>query len=140
MLTYESKDCANGDIPPGFMLSIRSWENDADLWKSEVLYGLQEGDVRFYLYVLKSYGIDNGGNRKTDGGEEISVLKSALEEFPPESQDLLDDVKEMVDLGESSDFFEDLVGIDTSGEFYRVIDSATVHYIPELCLNVTERF
>ena len=128
----------DGHIPPGYMLTVTTWENDADNYKSITLYGLKKGDVKFYLSFLEAFR--SMGNEDISREAESSALTLAFKENPPESLDLLMDVQGMLKCEDCSDFVYDLIGIWNEGEMYRVFERAKVHYVPDICLDVTKGF
>ena len=138
MLMYDSMNPEDGHIPPGFMLTIDTWENDGDNCKSTTLYGLKKGDVKFYISLLNA--LSGGGNEEVSKQFENVALVTALAESPPESLDLRNDLEGMVECQDCSDFVYDLIGIWNEGEMYRVFERAKVHYVPDICLDVTEGF
>lgn len=56
------------NIPAGFALSLESWENDADFYKTQVFYGLTEVDVNFLLSLAKLFYSMHSFKSKGFGG------------------------------------------------------------------------
>lgn len=61
----------NQDIPKGYMLSVRTWENDWDCHKTQIQYGLTEQDVRFYVSIAQEFRSANRRDRPGMGNAEI---------------------------------------------------------------------
>jgi len=49
-------------IKNGIMLSITSWENDADYYNTKTLYGLSEAEAKFWLALAKLCGSEKYAN------------------------------------------------------------------------------
>jgi hypothetical protein len=133
-------------IPAGYQLSITSWENDGDNYKTKILYGLTREDVQFYLHFLKPFGEEFGGEeiRTGDNCEQIAI-ESAWNKFPPTSPDLVQDVTYSIEFWKENphqtcDWVYETIGTDESGDFYRVFDSFKVHYIKTPIDDVTDKF
>ena len=57
------------NIPSGYSLHIKSWENDADCYKTQVFNGLSKVDVKFLLSLAKLFrSMNNHSNRGLAGG------------------------------------------------------------------------
>lgn len=137
------------NIPPGYSISIHTSENDYDNLSTKVLYGLKEGDVKFYISILNYFKTSYfGGNDETHFGNgvvgkcDITIaVKDSYNKYPPDSKQLLDDLKEY---GYDKGFCSDLVGnvIQTwcDGKLWRVFEEVEVYYIPIEIENVTENF
>ena len=137
------------NIPAGYTLTVTSWENDADNYADKTLHGLSEADVRFYLNLLSRFRSrwDAGGglgNSDYEREQETAAIEAAFNESPPDSLDLLDEVK--VTLSEYRDdpqFMENILetgGHEWGGSKWRVFDSFQVNYIPEECPDCTSQF
>lgn len=130
-------------IPAGYRLSISSWENDGDLWYTNVLEGLNKERVKMLIAVCKlfvHYNQGGYGNAYKPRYEDViaagnAVLHVMLKEYPQgatceeaewisginDDDDLYDFVVEYV-----SDLF------DGDGEFtFKAFDGAKVELIPE---------
>ena len=81
------------DIPAGYQLHINSWENDADARKTEILSGLIEADVRFYLDIASQFRSRNGkpkglGNGSVNLETLVKIFQTALKAHPKISESL----------------------------------------------------
>lgn len=132
------------NIPKGYALSYDTWENDADNWHSDVLYGLSYCDVRFYVNLLSRFrSLHDGvslGNEEINRERERAALKAAFFECPPDSAQLMTDVQNSLEFRCEDDFIDDLIGHWFEYTYRRVFDRFQVHYIPEECVNCTEEF
>ena len=54
-------------IKAGFRLEVETWENDADNYRTEVLDGLTEAEVKFYVEVAKAHYSKNDPSKKGFG-------------------------------------------------------------------------
>ncbi|USV40921.1 hypothetical protein [Xanthomonas phage BUDD] len=43
------------NIKPGYQVHVRSWENDGDNYKTEILTGLSEDEAKFYVLLAKAF-------------------------------------------------------------------------------------
>jgi hypothetical protein len=134
------------DIPSGYQLSIISWENDGDNYKTKILNGLTKEDVKFYIHFLKHF-------QSTYGNEDVSehpnaekiAIESAWKKFPPSSPQLVQDVKDSIEgwkvnPNESYDWIYATIEYSCEGESYRVFESYKVHLIPHTIPDVTNQF
>jgi len=139
------------EIPSGYQLSVTTWENDADNCKTETIQGLTREDVKFYLHFLshfrscwsaqKSSGY---GNTEVSFEKERAALESAWRNFPPSSPELVKDVQDSLEYWATghthSCDWDELVGIWSEGDFYRVFDSFQVHFFQAPAPDVTDEF
>lgn len=106
-------------IPEGYILTIYTWENDADNPKTQTREGLTEDELRCYLticYKFRSHSYDrtNFGNLDTTEFEAVEdFIKSTCEKYGVEYHE---------------DLQWELIGTWNYGDFYRVFDYAEVAY------------
>ena len=140
-------------IPSGYQLSVTTWENDADNYKTKTFPGLTKEDVKFYLHFLfhfRSHWMNEKvgegyGNTEVSFEKEKAALGSAWKNFPPSSSDLVEDVQNSLEYWEtghtySCDWAYELVGNWNEGGLYRVFESFKVHLFREPVPDVTEEF
>ena len=77
------------EIPAGYQLHIKTWENDADHYLTQVISGLTEEDVKFHLFIVSHFYSRNGfsfkrglGNGSIPEGTLIELIQSAVTKFP----------------------------------------------------------
>ena len=137
------------NIPAGYQLSISTWENDYDNYKTETLNGLTSEDVQFYICFLNYFKRKGFGNETVDsetiGIEERIAITEAYNQYPPSSPELLERVQSSLadwkdNPNESHDWITDLIGFWNDGEYYRVIEKIDVHYVPQVIEDVTQQF
>jgi hypothetical protein len=86
----------SNNIPAGFQIQFSSWENDGDNYKTQIVNGLGEEDVKFYLTIANRFTSRNDWHQKGFGNDGISyqdavnVVKEALEKHPNISQNIRD--------------------------------------------------
>jgi hypothetical protein len=136
-------------IPAGYRLTVVTWENDADNYKTVTLEGLSESRVKFLVDLAKLFKSRNRvagciGNYYESSDANRSEVQSALAkvvakhpgEFTGELVDDLDDLND--------DMFELMYELGLmGGDFYtRVMESFKVEHTPvEVVLSdVTENF
>lgn len=143
----KSKSKAMTNIPAGYTLTISSWENDADNYADKTLHGLSEADVRFYINLLNRFRSHNSGglgNEDYEPEQETAAIEAAFNESPPDSLDLLDEVK--VSLSEYRDdpqFMENILetwGHEWGSTKWRVFERFQVNYVPVECPDCTSQF
>jgi len=140
------------NIPPGYQLHIRSWENDADNCITKIISGLEESDVKFYIYFLRHFHsrysnlkIGEGfGNQEVSNDSEITALRQAYLIHPPSTPSLCAEILFYLNgWTENKDcpyFVDDLIGIWCEGARYRVFGGASVYYLRGESWDVTENF
>lgn len=135
------------NIPTGYTLTLKSWENDADNYAEKTLHGLSEADVRFYLNLLnrfRSHSDGGLGNEDYICSQETEAIEAAFQESPPDSKELLDDLKvTLTEYREDPQFMENILetwGHDYGLSKWRVFDSFQVHYVPVECPDKTSWF
>lgn len=126
------------DIPAGYMLQVRTWENDGDNYNTNTLYGLNEAEVRFYL-DLCDYFNDKGN----DYLKVNEVLKFCEERFHLhkfffsrkyletwqlvfKEWSLDDELREF--LGNPSEHYW---SGNENEDFFRTVEDVKVYYVPE---------
>lgn len=151
----------NKEIPAGYQLHVTTWENDADDYKTEILSGLSEIDVRFYLSLARAFESSNGHNKVGLGNDSLDVekfkgiLQKSLKEFPLISEDIRNRwtaalEKEEEEEDEPGYFFCELLAdtiLSCPGDmanayenFVRVFDRYEVYYLNTPIENVTKQF
>lgn len=133
--------------PAGYSLTIESWENDADYYKTIVLDGLKSGDVVFYIHLLQhfkpnSYRRDYFGGSEYDPKIEVDLIEKTFNLYPPESKELKETITEIItEYRDSPDFVDELLGGRCGeGYFWRTFESYEIHNIPKECVDVTDHF
>lgn len=148
-------------IPAGYRVTIESWENDADNYKTKIVEGLQKPSVEFLIDFAKLFHSRNNwngpkghGNMYDPHANELNNFREAYVEVIKKhiakdtEQTLLqyfwdEDNNKLYD--DQHDGVMELayeLGL-SGGDFYtRVFESAKVEYIPnEIILqDVTEEF
>lgn len=158
------------NIKPGYQLSVISWENDGDNYSTQIIYGLSEAKLKFFLEVMSLFYFDyrlpkefqqrphyHGGNEEISDEEVIALIEHVLSRHPDVSAEIIEEYG----LGHFNDKFEndwdkrdymnnsyreilkDLLG--QPGEYYendfvRVADGYTVHFVPGEIEDVTAKF
>lgn len=140
-------------IPAGYRVTVVSWENDADHYKTKVLEGLTEQEARFvadFASLFKSknnHGNRGIGNMYEPSSKEMAEAQAAVKAVVARHQPLPEGVTEYFqceDAGidafgdEEDDGFMDgfteyayELGL-SGGDFYtRVMESIKVEHIPE---------
>lgn len=136
--------------PAGYSLTITSWENDADYYKTVVLDGLKSGDVVFYIHLLQHFKSSSYsscmrtcfGGSEYDPKIEVDLIEKTFNRYPPESKELKETITEIITkYGDSPDFVDELLG-GRCGEgcFWRTFESYEIHSIPKECADVTDHF
>ncbi len=148
-------------IPAGYRITIESWENDADNYKTKLMEGLQKESTMFLVDFAKLFYSQNNWNGPKGHGNMYDPNVSELEAFRKDFEDIVSKhIKENTEAcllqyfydDENGKFYEDQsdgvmdlayeLGL-SGGDFYtRVLSSIKVEYIPtEIVLNdVTEDF
>ncbi len=155
-------------IKPGYQLTIRSWENDADHYQTKVLAGLTKEDTTFLIEVASLFksrkgakgrpriavtledagGLGNGVVDMEYFGDLIIEMRARHPSLSAAMQENLDDILE--EEYRTDRLYEwlcdDLIGdpIDYDfgdfPHFCRVADRYTVNYVPEAIQDVTSEF
>lgn len=132
-------------IKAGFRLEVETWENDADNYRTKVLDGLTEAEVKFYVELAKAHYSMNGLRKKGFGNmyepgfnekeeyadamraifrKHISVLNKIWDDFEPSWID----EESFLDMVRSVNYE---LGIGGSEYYFtRVTDSIKVSYTP----------
>lgn len=133
------------------MLTVTSYEGDADYYEKEVLSGLTLEDVKFYLAFLSPFkatwkgGLYGNTQMSMNPNAPLTCLVDALGICSPTSPGLLSEVTNALnnsDGGElyAHDMMVELIGTWNKGYFYRTFACHRVHYVPQECLDVTSEF
>ena len=148
-------------IPAGYRVSITSWENDADNYKTEFMEGLQKSSVEFLIDFAKLFysrhnyhDLEGHGNMYDPSANELKSFREACVEVINNhiNKDTESNLLQYFWDEDNGGLYEDQhdgimelayeLGL-TGGDFFtRVFESAKVEYIPtEIVLqDVTEEF
>ena len=157
------------DIPSGYTLSITSWENDADCYKTQVFHGLEADEVRFLIEVARLFKSMNNHRDPGFGGGDWPYARGKAE-WPEDMTKAHDAVVARFGAKLSAQFLEtwkvapleegedpdalfdgysdriaELVGYPENdcymgGNYIRVYDRHTVHYHGSTVPDVTKEF
>ena len=129
-------------IKKGYRMTIISWENDADNYRREVLEGLSEDEVKFYLELCKLHVSKNGRAGGFGNAYEYESISGKHEEamltLAQKYQEVLKFIEPNYDM--MMDYLYMCLG---DGEFYtRVFESVKIEYVPHdiHIEDVTDRF
>lgn len=139
------------NIPPGYSLTIASYEADAKNLRNETLSGLTKEEVFLYLDFLSPFRAPHMGglygNISADQVPEAgkSSLMDAFRKNPHMCDLLFEEVAEALasrDAGESyaRDLLNDLLGMWNEGSNYRVFHGYRVHDFRFPVEDVTKKF
>ncbi len=142
-------------IPAGYRLTVTTWENDADNYKTVILEGLDEAAVRFYVELARLFehsrdystricnlyepGEDALARLATASRKLFSRFPEALSNFDTPLEELDEDDVARDCLSEMTS----TIGVSGTGEFYtRVVSEFKVEHVPnEIVLSdVTSEF
>lgn len=126
-------------IPKGYKLTVTTWENDGDNYKTEFLYGLSKEEVLFYVELCKTfdrnthYELSNNYDLDDDQLKQYNQLIANLCEKHAATIEQYD-----------IDVEDDLYNLSiSSGEWMvRVVEEFSVEFIPDdiLIEDVTNQF
>lgn len=137
--------------PVGFQLHLTTWENDGDFYSDQVISGLTEADVSFYVDVAMLFTSKNNrkngdgmGNTENDPSYLLEVIQEKLEKHP----NISEKTKKIWSTADEETIHELLVehilGETTDYEDYdnfcRVFESFKVLEIREPVIDVTKQF
>ena len=140
------------NIEAGYLVKITTWENDADNYNTIDISGLTKDQARLIVEIVSLFESDGRGSEY--GNAEIEDSEGLFEEIDKIISSFsgtggvlpagLDDpdpewVKENY-LNRYDYLIYNLIGTWNNGEYYRVLDSIEVFYVPEPINNVTEVF
>lgn len=140
------------DIKSGYQLQVTTWENDADHYKTKVIDGLIEEDVKFLVWISQHFNSQNDpkkkglGNGSVDGDALCKLFSDAMDLFPEISADLTQACSECCEEADFAyDFLtEKLLGYteEYGDELYfcRVVSDIKVYFIPADLHDISERF
>ena len=125
-------------IPAGYRLSVVSWENDGDNYRTEVLEGLTAEQVKFYVAVCKLFYSENGYSRndKTCFGNMYEPSEAELQEAYAAVKQVAESFRGLVATEELDNAIEDPLDfiakfISYSPDYTtRVFESCKVEYTP----------
>jgi hypothetical protein len=149
-------------IPAGYRVTIESWENDADNYKTKVVEGLNESSVKFIIDFVKLFYSKNNyhgpkgfGNIYDPSDKELKELAEAYNLVINKhiNKDTENNVRQYFWDDDADGFYEDHhdgvfdlaydLGLSGGCDFFtRVLDSFKVEHVPvEIILqDVTEEF
>lgn len=132
-------------IKAGFRLEVETWENDADNYRTEVLDGLTEAEVKFYVEVAKAHysrhdpSMKGFGNMYEPDKEEKEKYTDAMRAIFRKHVVILSNIWDDFEPGwiDEKSFLDMVHGVNydlglSGSEYYftRVTDSIKVSYTP----------
>lgn len=148
-------------IPKGYRITVESWENDADNYKTKIMEGFEKSSVEFITEFVKLFYSKNNyrgpkgfGNMYEPSDKELKGFAEACNLVIKKhiNKDTENTVRQYFWDDDANSFYEDHhegvidlaydLGL-SGGDFYtRVLDSFKVEYVPvEIILqDVTEEF
>lgn len=128
-------------IPVGYRLTVKSWENDADNYRTCTIDGLPFVLCKFLVAVCKLHSIDSEfGNMYEPGEFEVAEYHKAIQKLLIEyhiPENILDGPEDVIES------YLNRLGLVYGGDFYtRVMESFKVEDIPEIIYirDVTKAF
>ena len=137
------------NIPSGYQLHVRTWENDGDNYSTQVQSGLTRADVLFSLDVAKRFESENAssspgwGNAGQSSEDLTDFIKETMARHPDLSAALRNEwlqdpgyvygVLEQRILGRTSDYGDE-------ENFCRVFEDYKVFFLPREGKDVTDQF
>jgi hypothetical protein len=128
-------------IKPGYRLSVTSWENDGDHYKTNVLEGLSKEKVQFYVDLLSLFVSELHGNAYEPSAQELQVAVQAMTTVADLHRGTLEPEEYRQCTEDSCAFMHQFLGHSENYAF-RVFDSMLVQFVPtEIILqDVTSEF
>ena len=120
-------------IKSGYRITVTSWENDADNYRTETIDGLDEHEVRFHVDLLKLI-MGSRCNDKTVFGNMYEPRDSEVDLFEEAVTKVLTKHDELDSKYHARDIAMDIIGDYTGyseGFFTRVAESIVVEYVPQ---------
>lgn len=156
-------------IPVGYQLHVHSWEGDADYRRVEILSGLTEEDVRFYIELLPYFNANRGWinpgheNEQIDCNDFIIHLDKCMANHPNISNSVRevwtmseDELNELFDYDQFEDedpreellyerICENLLGYPENESYdgtsdLRVFEKYEVYFVERPIVDVTDKF
>jgi hypothetical protein len=128
-------------IPAGYIVSITTYENDGDNYRTDDYFGLTKEEVNFYKWIISFFNRNSStfGNTEVDL-DKIESIKNQFEpsEFPTFAKLLDEYLSEFSNNSttEEIQWFDNWVSsiVDTwfDYNYYRKVDSVQVLWNPEL--------
>ena len=129
----------NTIIPAGYRLSVTSWENDGDNYRTEIISGLSDEQVRLRIALLKLFERKGAfGNEYSMDTEKNDALPEAYEKIISDHTNKTDDLTL-----EDIDDIVNQMGVANCSDFAtRLCESFTVEYLekPVIFKDVTANF
>ena len=131
------------NIPAGYQLHITTWENDGDNYKTKIISGLGEFDLKFYIDWINQFK-GARGNDYVEDEELSSILSEMLDKHPYMSETLRTKWTDMLEcedlIWEMNAYFLSNPDNGYDHGFVRAIDHLEVFLVPEEITNVTSQF
>lgn len=137
-------------VPAGFSISVTSWENDGDDYRTETIHGLTKNEVNDWIKVLSlfSHAVDDLGNNDYNAGQTFEALiesgiskQFALKHLGvelPSEDDSEEETQRMWDKFESNQYelmdkLQEVLSspVQYDCDFMRMVDSVTVYEFEE---------
>jgi hypothetical protein len=134
-------------IPPGYRISVTTWENDADNYRTETIEGVPEKHVPFIVAVCKLLRSKNGRNDTKCFGNMYEPSEHEMEAYHEALQKVIDQHPDRPKYCDDPEGVEECLLYELgfgSSEYYatRVFESIKIEHIPEKITlqDVTSKF
>lgn len=158
------------NIEPGYQLHINTWDNDGDNKTTQIISGLSEQNLKFYIDLAKRFKCKDWpknkgcrGNGANEKNEHFDAIVASAKAFPPEGDvkkyvvdELLDgkfDDKETCDMWPQEkhnwawEFLtDDVLGrpdnfyCENYANFTKAYEDHKVYFVPGSIQDVTDKF
>ena len=138
------------NIPAGYQLHIRSWENDGDNYQTIVTNGLTKDECECMIAIAELFGSRSryGNDYLSGEGQKIIVeaIRHIFETIPVVRSEQFEEMFHL-DAESFDPTYDALVehilgsGVDNDGMFFcRAVDYYKVFFVPSEITNVTSQF
>lgn len=113
--------------PTGYKITVTTWENDADNYKTQSIYGLTQEQIFLYVDLCKLFHQDNDCANLYDANEEeINYLDSKINEIKQKHHTVIE--KHNLDV---DGLLYDLNIFGEQNVTTRVVESVMIEFIPQ---------
>lgn len=115
-------------IKAGYRITVVSWENDGDNYRTKTVDGLDEATARYHVDLLKLLSNNKFGNMYDPSTEEIDEFRAEIIKVMEAHNQISEEAKysfdhALEDVGEYTGYGEDF--------YTRVVERIAVEYVPQ---------
>lgn len=121
-------------IRQGYIVTVKTWENDGDNYKTEQFHGLTLGEATAIVNMAKDYTADRYPQGGCDDAPEYGTIGTEINKQYCEGNFINADKSAYSDQFWLDDMIFEVVGTWCDGEYLRTVEEVDIGYVEKACM------